>query len=420
MKYLVFLLFFSLPFYNVSAQVQCEFSYDLGNDTSVCENDTLLLNASTTDALFYLWQDSSTYSTFSATEEGEYWCSVTKFGSNLITNGDFETGDTLFTSEYILGTGGSFGQLSNEGTYAINTSTANVHTNFPPCGDHTSGNGNMMIVNGSADTNAIIWSQTITVEEDRNYQFSTWITSAVSQNPAQLQFSINGINFGSVFSPGSSTCNWQQFAEVWNSETNTNAVISIVNQNTGQSGNDFAIDDVIFYELCNYTDTISVGHIPIPIVDLGLDTLICSDDILTLDVTTSNASYLWQDNSTNASYNVMQEGFYWSKVTVDQCSNSDSIFVATMDCSVILTLPNVFTPNNDGKNDVLIPTSSIGVLSVTTIIFNRWGTKIFESSSPSIDWDGEGQNEGSYFWIINYKGVDGNMYNQNGTVQLLR
>jgi gliding motility-associated-like protein len=420
MKFFILILFCFFVFSHAKSQVQCDFTYSLGNDTSVCENDTLLLDATTPGALYYLWQDSSTSSTYNAIQEGEYWCEVTKFGANLILNGDFEEGDTLFSSDYILGTGGQWGQLSNEGTYAINTSPVNVHTNFAPCGDHTSGTGNMMIINGSADTNAIIWSQTINVEADRNYQFSTWITSVVSANPAQLQFSINGVNFGSIFSPGFAPCNWQQFAEIWNAGGNTNAVISIVNQNTGQSGNDFALDDIIFYELCEYTDTILVGHIPLPHVQLGPDTTICSDDDLFLDVATANASYLWQDNSTNAGYTVMQEGFYWSRVTVDQCSNSDSIYVETMDCSVILILPNIFTPNNDGKNDLFSPSSSIGITTLTTTIFNRWGTKVYDSISPTIDWDGDGQSDGTYFWIINYKGLDGKSYEQKGWVELVR
>lgn len=399
---------------------QCEYPANLGNDTSICENESILIDAYTPYALYYLWQDGSTESFYIAYDEGIYSCEILEYGDNLIENGDFELGDTLFSSEYELGTGGTWGLLSYEGTYAINTDPLNTHTNFASCSDHTSGIGNMMVVNGSDDANEVIWSQTVQVLANTNYQFSTWLMSVVAPNPAQLQFSINGINFGETFSPGSTTCDWQQFAEVWNSENNTTAVISIVNQNTQVSGNDFAIDDVIFYELCQSSDSMELSITPTPIVNLGMDTVICTGDILTLDVQTQNASYLWQDGSINSYYNVDQLGFYWAEVTVETCKNSDSIFVATDDCNVSLLFPNVFTPNGDGKNDIFKPVNSLGVLSIHTMIFNRWGMKIFESDDPNVLWRAKDVNEGTYFWMVDYHGIDGNNYSQNGTIAVLR
>jgi gliding motility-associated-like protein len=401
------------------ASAQCDFSFSLGNDTSICAGDSLFLDASTSYSLYYEWQDGLTTSDYIVTQAGMYSCEVMEYGANLIENGDFEMGDLLFTSDYSYGTGGTWGILSFAGTYAIDVDPINTHTNFASCGDHSSGSGNMMVVNGSETENSIIWSQTVDVAENTNYQFSTWLMSVVSSNPAQLQFSINGVNFGETFSPGITTCVWQQFAEVWNSGSNTSAVISIVNQNTQESGNDFAIDDVIFYELCSYTDSILISSAD-PEIYLGVDTILCAGDDLFLDVSIENGSYLWQDGSTNPTFTADNSGLYWAKVSVNDCAATDSILIENMDCSVSLILPNVFTPNGDGKNDTFTPVNSLGVTALSIVIYNRWGKVVFESSDPAIQWNGKDVSDGTYYWTVYYTGIDGGDYKENGYVSLLR
>ena len=65
----------------------------------------------------------------------------------------------------------------------------------------------------------------------------------------------------------------------------------------------------------------------IPIVNLGNDTVMCEGEILTLDATVQNATYLWQDNSTSSIYTVSVAGDYFVDVTVNGCANSDTIYV---------------------------------------------------------------------------------------------
>jgi len=69
------------------------------------------------------------------------------------------------------------------------------------------------------------------------------------------------------------------------------------------------------------------------------------------------------------------------------------------------TIPNVFTPNNDGYNDILVPFPYTSVERIDIKIFNRWGNLLFETENPDIEWDGRNQNnnaecsEGTYFYI---------------------
>ena len=86
-------------------------------------------------------------------------------------------------------------------------------------------------------------------------------------------------------------------------------------------------------------DTIVVNYTPIPTVNLGNDTSFCPGDQLVLDVTTAGATYLWQDNSTNATYTVNSAGTYSVVVDVNGCSASDSMDV-TYGNSISVSLGN--------------------------------------------------------------------------------
>ena len=82
--------------------------------------------------------------------------------------------------------------------------------------------------------------------------------------------------------------------------------------------------------------------------------------------------------------------------------------------SVKITIPNVFTPNNDYKNDTwsMIITNGIEIFDLQTTIYNRWGKKVFESTNTNQHWDGNNfydGNEctaGTYLYIVSY--TDGN------------
>jgi len=63
---------------------------------------------------------------------------------------------------------------------------------------------------------------------------------------AQLQFAINSTTIGSLFTPSDIPGVWEQFSTTWNSESNSYATVSIVNQNATFNGNDFALDDISF------------------------------------------------------------------------------------------------------------------------------------------------------------------------------
>jgi len=167
------------------------------------------------------------------------------------------------------------------------------------------------------------------------------------------------------------------------------------------------------------------SHSQSPIsINLGADTSICSGQIITLDASTSGAAYLWQNNSTNATFTVTKPGTYWVSVSLGCETISDTIVIDEKDCEVILEMPNVFTPNGDGVNDVFIPAEYKAIERYNLQIFNRWGSLIYQSNDVSQGWDGTFQGalvaDGVYFYIVNYLSTNNDNLQLNGTVTLIK
>lgn len=100
------------------------------------------------------------------------------------------------------------------------------------------------------------------------------------------------------------------------------------------------------------------------------------------------------------------------------------------DACPYFALPNVFTPNGDGKNDTFQPMRCArAVESVMFVVFNRYGTKVYESTSPTLNWDGRSSDgtelpSGLYYYqaTVRFGVLDRNAPVQvfKGYVQILR
>lgn len=201
-------------------------------------------------ALYYVWSPATGLSTTDGPVTvatpmvtTTYTCSGYGPGPESVFNGDFEQGNSGFTSAYTYST-----NLYPESTYSVGDYAGDFHPDFVGTGH--GGTGNFMVINGATSPNTNIWTEQITVSPDTYYAFSTWVcTVSPAGDAARLQFSINGSQIGEVFSAPSYTGEWLQFYELWYSGTSTSATITILNQNTVGSGNDFGLDDISFCEL---------------------------------------------------------------------------------------------------------------------------------------------------------------------------
>jgi gliding motility-associated-like protein len=92
-----------------------------------------------------------------------------------------------------------------------------------------------------------------------------------------------------------------------------------------------------------------------------------------------------------------------------------------------LVVPNVFTPNGDGVNDIFFLKTS-NLTEVSAVIYDRWGHQVYElnnSATGNISWDGKNQlgkevAEGTYYYIIKAQGKDGVPYEKKGTISLYK
>ncbi|HEV7231101.1 MAG TPA: gliding motility-associated C-terminal domain-containing protein, partial [Bacteroidia bacterium] len=87
------------------------------------------------------------------------------------------------------------------------------------------------------------------------------------------------------------------------------------------------------------------------------------------------------------------------------------------------TVPNVFSPNNDGLNDLFMITNT-GLKTLDCVIYDRWGKKIYEFDTPSGSWDGKssgGQrlNDGTYYYVLKIQTEAGVNKQEKGFVQLI-
>ncbi len=349
---------------------------DAGADVAICEGDTTQLQGSGGDT--YSWTPTTGLSdpnidnpTASPAVTTNYVLTVQQVQGTLITNGDFSSGNVGFTSDYNFYTGAP---NMGEGNYVVLPNPSPIHSGFTGA-DHTSGSGNFMIVNGSGSANQNVWCQTISVNPNTNYQFSTWVSSIALGSPALLQFSANGTLLGPVFSAPGSLNNWQQFFATWNSGANSSVTICIVNQNTTLGGNDFGLDDISFSEVCSGTDTVMVTVNPLPNIDAGLDSSICAGGSLQL-LATGGVSYVWSP-STDLSATTIADPvstpaanirYYVDGTDANNCTIRDSVLI-TVDALPVVS----FTGLNptyciDDSTSALIGTPSLGVFSGTGVV----------------------------------------------------
>jgi len=155
--------------------------------------------------------------------------------------------------------------------------------------------------------------------------------------------------------------------------------------------------------------------------DLGRDTTLCDGEEWTYFYPGENGSLLWQDGDTSTVYTVSAEGTYIVEATAGACMATDSVNIIVVDCT--LEIPNVFTPNGDGRNDRFLPRFGNGIQVVKLVIRNRWGRVVYTTENMLFGWDGylDGApaSAGEYYFTIEFTAPDG-VRRITGTLSLFR
>jgi gliding motility-associated-like protein len=139
-------------------------------------------------------------------------------------------------------------------------------------------------------------------------------------------------------------------------------------------------------------------------------------------------AYNWTGANINSSqkYLDVYEAGVYSVVAIDKATLCADTATIKLEKASGLEVPNVFTPNKDGNNDVFI-LKAVNLSFNKAVIFDRWGNKVYENSEilNDIIWDGrnlQGKDcsDGVFFYLVSAQGKDGENYKQQGTITLLR
>lgn len=364
----------------VSVGIQNDNTVISTNDTTICVGGTKQLHSNV--GLNFCWSPTTDLSNPNiadpvATPTTTTTYHLTSFfvSPNLITNGNFSAGNTGFTSQYHYTPNNT-----TEGEYFVGVNPQAWYPAHYGCTDHTTGNGNMMMVNGSPAPDVEVWKTTVPVVANTNYAFSTWICSISVPNPAQLAFSINGNSIGNLITASLPPCNWVQFYTTWNSGSAVSATIAIINKNTIANGNDFALDDISFSGLSIKHDSvkITVDH---PIVITNNNTTICEGNNVQLN-TTGASAYSWTPATGLSNTNIpnpiatpLTTTQYWvTGTTVNGCIAKDSLII-TVNPSPLVTK----------SNDTTICTSGSAQLFASGGVSYSWtpAASLSNASSPN-------------------------------------
>lgn len=177
---------------------------------------------------------------------------------------------------------------------------------------------------------------------------------------------------------------------------------------------------------CITFDTINVFYDSI-VVELMADTLKCDYKTLNYSgkvyVNGNYKSINWQSFPNQITKDFDLDSFSVSKKGLfvifgnnsNNCPFADSIFNNMQTNLTEFRMPNVFTPNNDGKNDFF--PFPMNEYQTELQIFNRWGISIFKEKNQS--WTGESMPEGVYYYFLKILTCE-NEISTHGVVHLIR
>ncbi len=438
---------------------------NLGEDQSACEGEELLLDAGA-GYTSYTWQDNSTGSTCTATQTGLYWVTVSNecgadsdsiyitfhpkpqpdLGSDTtLCEGTIYTLETSTTfAEYLWSDGSTlpFLEVSNSGVYSVEvtnafgcSNTAEVFVEFVSLaidlGDPIlECDGDTVFLDAGPGFVDYLWQDDYSGQVYPAVATGEYIVVATDENNCTAEGSVSvefletpvadlgedlevciGDSLILTAPEGPWTCYWNGIAggQTYIVTQEGNYRLTLVNQ----------CDSV--------SDEVYVAAVSIPGVNLGDYRLGDPGETITLDAGSGYDQYLWQDGSAGQLFEVTEntanpDNIYTVEVWLGPCKSGDSVLVEFFEAWV----PEVITPNGDGKNDLFLPDPERweGIRQHHITVFNRWGEKIWESSDFENGWDGKRNGkpvaDGTYFWVLEAEyGKDGLKKVMKGSLTIL-
>ncbi len=162
-----------------------------------------------------------------------------------------------------------------------------------------------------------------------------------------------------------------------------------------------------------------------PDAEIGDFHTICAGRDTLIGQHIDSVTFLWNTGERVCCIIPRQTGTYELTITNECGSSSDTAFVEIYACDDCIFIPNAFTPNGDGRNDLFSPILKCAVYNYQLKIFNRWGENIFSATDPASGWNGRYKGEradmGSYIYLVEYNSaITKSRKTFQGTVTLIR
>lgn len=401
--------------------------FDLGNDTTVCAGNSIILDGTTTGNVDYSWSNGDVTPIISVSSSGSYSLEViTQNGcaaSDSVSVDFIPIQDASITTPFDSicegDAGFSFNSLTPGGTWAGLGIDSNG--NFEP----SVGVGSYTISYEFDGLCPSSDSLTVTISGLPEVQFSADVTSGCA--PLTVIFTDNSPYLASsstwTFGDGGAS---GQLSSVSHTYLNSGFfIVSLENTSTEGCSNSLTLTNLI-------------EVYPIPVAAFQFDQVQTDTGTMVQFTDASIGAETWSwtlydgifSNEQNPQYNYTSGGQYEIELFItstDGCTSS-VLDLINIEGPFYLYIPNSFTPNGDGTNDIFTPViTGINSFNYEFIIFDRWGGIIFETNDLSVGWDGRHPktNEfvqiGTYTWTLRARSfLDAAIIQKVGHVNLLR
>jgi len=245
---------------------------------------------------------------------------------------------------------------------------------------------------------------------------NTWLADGLNYTPGQANGSSSG-NTIAISSSDATPCEGQTIVLTASGATGS------LEWSTGATGSSISVSVAGNYTVntadaagCGSSASFSVVFQAAPTVNAGDGGIADCEDGFLLEGITNGTSYYWEPSQglsnpeslvTTASPTVATS--YTLHALAGDCEATSSVVVVP-ECGD-LKVPNVFTPNSDGKNDIFKPEGK-GVSRYELRVFDRWGRLVFETTQFATGWNGKVDNEpateGTYYFLLMAKDAFGN------------
>lgn len=369
---------------------------NLGSDTNICHTDLpFVLRSPQPPGTHYTWSTGLTDSQISVVQSGTYWLEVTRnacLGSDtikikVIQVPEISAGeDTIICEAWPI----RLGTVIADATYEWNTGDTNPYIQVGKTGSYVL----------SVNIEGCVVKDTVEVTAMPSPPLDLGPDGDIC--PEQI-IALNAT------APNSTIYKW-----------NTGDITPVYNAT--QPGT-YAVTVISEYG-CISSDTITLSYYAIPTVILGNDTVVCPETplMLTALYAINEDSLLWSNGSSAREQIITQGGSYIVRA-INKCGfDADTINIQEVSCDI--WLPNAFTPNSDGKNDVYkILGNTRRMQDVNFSIYNRWGEQLFNTRDKSQGWDGTYKGEDApvetYMYLLQYS-FEGKPFVQKDNFHLLR